>query len=142
MITQLKEKVLNGGQITREEAILLSNAVDKQALYRAAGEIRDKRVGRRFDTCSIINARSGRCSENCKWCAQSALFKTNIEEYELVDEKTCLDLARSNADYGVDKFSFVTSGRALSDKNIDRICTLPLKSNPSRTFNCVLPWDY
>ena len=51
MITQLKEKVLNGGQITREEAILLSNAVDKQALYRAAGEIRDKRVGRRFDTC-------------------------------------------------------------------------------------------
>lgn len=97
MITQLKEKVLNGGQITREEAILLSNAVDKQALYRAAGEIRDKRVGRRFDTCSIINARSGRCSENCKWCAQSALFKTNIEEYELVDEKTCLDLARSNA---------------------------------------------
>ena len=39
MITQLKEKVLNGGQITREEAILLSNAVDKQALYRAAGEI-------------------------------------------------------------------------------------------------------
>ena len=41
MITQLKEKVLNGGQITREEAILLSNAVDKQALYRAAGEIRD-----------------------------------------------------------------------------------------------------
>ena len=37
MITQLKEKVLNGGQITREEAILLSNAVDKQALYRAAG---------------------------------------------------------------------------------------------------------
>lgn len=109
MITQLKEKVLNGGQITREEAILLSNAVDKQALYRAAGEIRDKRVGRRFDTCSIINARSGRCSENCKWCAQSALFKTNIEEYELVDEKTCLDLARSNADYGVDKFSFVTA---------------------------------
>ena len=49
MITQLKEKVLNGGQITREEAILLSNAVDKQALYRAAGEIRDKRVGRRLD---------------------------------------------------------------------------------------------
>jgi len=52
MITQLKEKVLNGGQITREEAILLSNAVDKQALYRAAGEIRDKRVGRRVGTCA------------------------------------------------------------------------------------------
>lgn len=127
MITQLKEKVLSGGQIIREEAIALSKAEDKQALYRAAGEIRDRRVGRRFDTCSIVNARSGRCSENCKWCAQSALFKTNIEEYELIDEKTCLDLARSNADYGVNKFSFVTSGRALSDKNIDRICTFVAK---------------
>ena len=119
MITQLKEKVLNGGQITREEAILLSNAVDKQALYRAAGEIRDKRVGRRFDTCSIINARSGRCSENCKWCAQSALFKTNIEEYELVDEKTCLDLARSNADYGVDKFSFAAAFSAIIHSSVE-----------------------
>lgn len=127
MIEILKEKILNGGQISREEAILLSNIADKQALYLAAGEIRDKLVGKRFDTCSIINARSGRCSENCKWCAQSAVFKTNIEEYELIDEQTCLDLAELNAEYGVDKFSFVTSGRALSDKNLDRICEYACK---------------
>lgn len=127
MIEILKEKILNGGQISREEAILLSNTPDKQALYLAAGEIRDKLVGKRFDTCSIINARSGRCSENCKWCAQSAVFKTNIEEYELIDEQTCLDLAELNAEYGVDKFSFVTSGRALSNKNIDRLCEYACK---------------
>lgn len=127
MIEILKEKILNGGQISREEAILLGNIADKQALYLAAGEIRDKLVGKRFDTCSIINARSGRCSENCKWCAQSAVFKTNIEEYELIDEQTCLDLAELNAEYGVDKFSFVTSGRALSDKNLDRICEYACK---------------
>lgn len=127
MIEILKEKILNGGQISREETILLGNIADKQALYLAAGEIRDKLVGKRFDTCSIINARSGRCSENCKWCAQSAVFKTNIEEYELIDEQTCLDLAELNAEYGVDKFSFVTSGRALSDKNLDRICEYACK---------------
>lgn len=123
----LKEKVLGGGQITREEALFLAQQEAKQDLYKAAGEIRDKRMGKRFDTCSIVNARSGRCSEDCKWCAQSAWFKTRIEEYELVDEKTCLELARLNAEYGVDKFSFVTSGKALSDRNIDILCSYARK---------------
>lgn len=122
MIDVLKKKVLNGGQISREEALLLACHRGEQPLYAAAGEIRDKMAGRKFDTCSIINARSGRCPENCKWCAQSAFFNTHIEEYELVDEQVCLDMARLNAEYGVDKFSFVTSGRALSDRNIDRLC--------------------
>ncbi len=122
MIEKLKEKVLNGGRISREEALSLAYAGSKSSLYKAAGEIRDRMAGKRFDTCSIINARSGRCSENCKWCAQSALFKTKIEEYELIDEETCLQMAKLNDEYGVNKFSFVTSGRALSDHNIDRLC--------------------
>ncbi|MCC8173921.1 MAG: biotin synthase BioB [Odoribacter sp.] len=126
-ILELKEKVLNGGEISKEEAIWLSQTEDKQSLYKAAGEIRDKRAGNHFDTCSIVNARSGRCSENCKWCAQSAIFKTHIDEYDLIDEKTCLDLAKLNADYGVDKFSFVTSGKALSDRNIDKLCEYAIK---------------
>lgn len=123
----LKEKVLDGGCISREEAAFLARQVSKQELYEAAGEIRDCRMGKRFDTCSIINARSGRCSEDCKWCAQSAWFKTKIEEYELVDEKTCLELAHLNAEYKVDKFSFVTSGRSLSDRNIDILCSYARK---------------
>ncbi len=122
MIKQLQEKVLAGQGIEREEAVALSGVTDKEALYRAAGEIRDRKCGRHFDTCSIVNARSGRCSENCHWCAQSAGFKTRVEEYELIDEQTCVDLAVKNAEYGVGKFSFVTSGKALSDRNIDRIC--------------------
>lgn len=122
LVKELKEKVLNGGQICREEALLLTIHPRKQELYTAAGEIRDHLAGKRFDTCSIVNARSGRCSENCRWCAQSAVFKTSVQEYDLIDEKTCLELARKNAEYGVDKFSFVTSGRSLSDQNIDRLC--------------------
>ena len=106
MITQLKKKsVERVDRSPAKRAILLSNAVDKQALYRAAGEIRDKRGGPSVRYLLDYKCPFRRCSENCKWCAQSALFKTNIEEYELVDEKTCLtDLARSNADYGVDNF--------------------------------------
>lgn len=124
-----------GGQISREEAILLANDSQKQALYRAAGEIRDKFRGRFFDTCSIINARSGRCSENCKWCAQSAVFQTHIDEYDLVDENTCMEMARLNNAYGVDKFSFVTSGRSLSDRNIDRLCKYAVKIKAGMKIN-------
>lgn len=92
LIEELKRKVFEGGQITRDEAMALANVADKQALYGAAGEIRDRFAGRYFDTCSIVNARSGRCSENCKWCAQSAVFKTHVQEYELIDEDSCVEL--------------------------------------------------
>ena len=122
VVEVLKKKVFEGGEVTREEALALAAVTDKAVLYEAAGEIRDRFAGRYFDTCSIVNARSGRCSENCKWCSQSVVFKTHVREYELIDEGSCLELARLNARYGIDKFSFVTSGRSLSDKNIDRLC--------------------
>ena len=135
MIDILKQRILAGGEISQEEALLLCRVEDKQSLFAAAGEIRDKLIGRKFDTCSIINARSGRCTENCKWCSQSAIFKTNVEEYELIDEQTCLEMAKLNDEYGVDKFSFVTSGRALPDKSIERICAYANKIKEHSNLN-------
>lgn len=122
MIEQLKQKVLEGGRLTRDEALALVADPDKEALYRAGGEVRDRRMGRHFDTCSIVNARSGRCSENCKWCAQSAIFRTGVREYDVIGREDCLALARENVRHGIDKFSFVTSGRALPDRYVDIIC--------------------
>lgn len=135
IIEELKRKVEEGGQVTREEALVLSRVEDKKALYEAAGAIRDRFAGRYFDTCSIVNARSGRCSENCKWCAQSAVFKTHVQEYELIDEESCVELARLNAKYGVNKFSFVTSGRSLSDKNINKLCEYAVKIKQEMKIN-------
>ena len=135
IIEELKRKVEEGGQVTREEALALSRVEDKKALYEAAGAIRDRFAGRYFDTCSIVNARSGRCSENCKWCAQSAVFKTHVQEYELIDEESCVELARLNAKYGVNKFSFVTSGRSLSNKNIDKLCEYAVKIKQEMKIN-------
>ena len=135
IIEELKQKIEAGGQITREEALALSRVENKKALYEAAGAIRDRFAGRYFDTCSIVNARSGRCSENCKWCAQSAVFKTHVQEYELIDEESCMELARLNAKYGVNKFSFVTSGRSLSNKNIDKLCEYAVKIKQEMKIN-------
>lgn len=75
-------------------------------------------------------------------CAQSAVFKTHVQEYELIDEESCMELARLNAKYGVNKFSFVTSGRSLSDKNIDKLCEYAVKIKQEMKITFALPWGY
>ena len=78
MIETLKQHVLSGGMINKEQAIELATAPNKEALYEAAHQITRHFMGNKFDTCSIINAKSGNCSEDCKWCAQSGHYKTNV----------------------------------------------------------------
>lgn len=123
-INQLKTKVLDGGQITEAEAMSLANLSeeDYNELLDAAAEITARFGSRDFDSCSIINARSGRCPEDCKWCAQSAHHKTNIETYPLVDRETCMKLADYNHERGIGRFSLVTSGRTVTGKALDTIC--------------------
>ncbi len=120
MIKQLKDRVINSGHITQEEAIALVQSPNKEELYTAAHEITRHFHSDRFDMCSIINAKSGRCSENCKWCAQSAHFKTKVEEYELLDAEECLRWAKHNYSQGVNRYSLVTSGKRLSGRDLSR----------------------
>ena len=82
IVGELKEKVENGGAISREEALELYEA-PLEELCRAADELRKKFCGNGFDICTIINGKSGRCSENCKFCAQSAYYRTDAMEYPL-----------------------------------------------------------
>lgn len=72
MIEEIKNRILAGGEITPAEAVELSKVTDRESLYAAADEIRRALCGNKLDTCSIVNARSGKCPENCKWCSQSA----------------------------------------------------------------------
>ena len=109
---RLKEKVKKGGQITKEEALALYRA-PLEELCRAADEIREHFCGDAFDICTIINGKSGRCSENCKYCAQSAFYHTGAEEYPLLDKQELVRQAQYNAERGVLRYSIVTSGRAL-----------------------------
>lgn len=124
MIEKLKEKILAGGRLTDDEAYALAECGDSKALRDAAAEITAAFSSRDFDSCSIVNARSGRCSENCKWCAQSAHFHTNCETYGLISREECMTAARHNIDRGVRRFSIVTSGRAVTGKSLDGVCDM------------------
>lgn len=121
-VDELKEKVLSGKEITREEAIELSKA-PLEELAAAADEIRQKMCGEVFDMCTIINGKCGKCSEDCKYCAQSAHYHTNLSEsYGLLDTEEILRQAKHNDDRGVLRYSIVTSGKRLSDEEVAQVC--------------------
>ena len=124
IIDVLKEKVLSGGNLTDEEAYSLAESNDSAALRDAAAEITRRFVKPVFDSCSIVNARSGRCSENCKWCAQSGHYHTSCQEYTLIDHDECMHAARHNAAKGVHRFSLVASGRSVKGEALKSVCSL------------------
>ena len=128
-ITELKQKVLAGEDLTPEEAYALGGMVDKEALYAASAEITRKCAFREYNLCCIRNARSGKCSENCKWCAQSSHHNCQIEVYDLIDEEDALQNVEYAKQKGIDKFSLVTSGKCLSDKDFEKTLSIYKKMN-------------
>lgn len=121
MIETLKQHVLTGGLINEEQARTLAAVPDKENLYQAAHEITRHFMGNKFDTCSIINAKSGNCSEDCKWCAQSGHYNTNITLYPLLPAEECVRHATHNYTQGIGRFALVTSGKSVSNKDMEKI---------------------
>lgn len=82
------------------------------------------RRGTSFSFCSIINAKSGLCSEDCRFCAQSSHYRTETPVYSLLDRETILSAAREAKRIGASHFSLVTSGRGLTAKERPRVAEL------------------
>lgn len=119
---EMKDKILRGKWIGREEALRLAEE-PLEELRQAADEIRRKVCGNGFDLCTIVNAKCGRCSEDCRYCAQSAHYRTACEEsYPLLSTQELLEDARRNAQQGVLRYSIVTSGRRLSEEEVEQAC--------------------
>ncbi|MFI3321409.1 MAG: biotin synthase BioB [Rikenellaceae bacterium] len=116
----LEKKIKEGYEISLEEVVELVNLEDKSLLYEMADRLRQHFCGHYFDMCSIINARSGECSEDCKWCSQSRFHNCKISVYPLVSATECDKMAKNNESKGVRRFSLVTSGRTLSDRDVEK----------------------
>lgn len=120
-LEQMTKEVLEGKMISKEEAMYLCE-VHLQELCNCANLIRKNFCGDSFDLCTIVNAKSGHCSENCKFCAQSAHNDTGVDCYPLLSEDEIVEEARKNYEQGVLRYSIVTSGKRLSDEEVERLC--------------------
>lgn len=136
MIETLKQLVIEGGKINEEQAIALSQYSDKDALYDAAHQITRHFMGDKFDTCSIINAKSGNCSENCKWCAQSGHYNTKVTLYPLLPAEECVRHAVHNRKQRIGRFALVTSGKRLSEKEIQKLSGIVRNIKEASDIKC------
>ncbi len=101
--------------ITKDEALELFKLKGSKLmeLFSVANEIRGIYCGNDLDRCTITNAKSGLCSENCKFCAQSSFYDTGIETYPLKDTRKLHEEYLGADKAGSSKFGIVTSGRAI-----------------------------
>lgn len=113
MIERCVEKIEKGQQLVFDEALELAETADLDELCLAADTLRRHIQGDHFNLCSIINARSGNCSEDCRYCAQSSRYHTDIDVYEQIGRDTALSQAKENDAYGIKRLSLVTAGRKI-----------------------------
>ena len=116
----LAEEIISGRRINREDDLSVFLKCDLGDLCKGADMIREHFIGNKVDLCSIINGRSGRCPEDCKYCAQSAHYKTNCEVYDFISEEEIMKACKLHEEEGVDRFSIVTSGRSLTGEEFEK----------------------
>lgn len=122
-VIELKNEVLNGKLIDKDEALSLVDA-PLEILCDCADEIREKICNNNFDLCSIVNGKSGKCSENCKFCAQSSFYYTDAAYYPLLAEDEIISLAKNNIENGIFRYSIVTSGKKLNKRELEYMCNV------------------
>jgi biotin synthase len=124
-IQRLSDSVMAGREVAYDDALRLGK-IEGAGLYHLfteAGRIREHFVGKAVTLCSIINAKSGACPEDCAFCAQSAHHSTQTPSYPLVDEEQMVSCAKSAERNGASCYGIITSGTGIGNKDeLDRIC--------------------
>lgn len=121
VIHKALQQVLSGDDLEFDQAMELALLGESSPteLCKAADELRRKIHDVTLDLCSIVNAKSGRCSEDCKFCGQSSYYSAAVAGYDLVDSEKAVSLAKENEQHGVRRFSLVTAGRTVTDSHLE-----------------------
>ncbi|MCD8157035.1 MAG: biotin synthase BioB [Clostridiales bacterium] len=118
---QLASEIIKGRRLTRQDDLSVFQHADLSELCEGADAIRKALCGDRIDLCTIINGRAGRCSENCKFCAQSSFSDTDCEKHGMLDTAAILADCKEREASGVHAYSIVTAGRTVEGKELDQL---------------------
>ena len=119
-VAEIAERIIGGERLQTSDDVNILLDAELSEVQRGAGAIQKNFCGNHIDLCTIINGKSGRCGENCKYCAQSACHKTGVDEYNFLPREKIFGAALDYEKAGVNRFSVVTSGRALSGADFDK----------------------
>ncbi len=117
---KLAEEIIQGRRLRSGEDLTFFITADLNQLCSGADRIRRKLCGDRIDLCSIINGRGGKCSENCKFCAQSARSRTGCDVYGFLPQEEFVEDCCRIRNKGVDRYSIVTAGRTLAGDDLEK----------------------
>ncbi|WDV44864.1 biotin synthase BioB [Clostridiaceae bacterium M8S5] len=137
LIKNIEQRILSGGEITYDESLKLINLGEEgiiKSLLISADNIRKANVGNDSNLCTIINAKSGKCSEDCKYCAQSVHYNTNVDQYNLLEYDKILERALYVEKKGVHRFSLVTSGRGIEENDLVKLTQIYKKLKRDTTL--------
>jgi biotin synthase len=120
----IREAADNDQPISEELAlyVLRSGAGDLPRIFAAASTVRQRHFGNSIRLCAILNAQSGACTEDCAFCAQASCHDTQVETTPLCSQEGMVDAFKEAAELPVTHFGVVTSGCALSENGIERVC--------------------
>ena len=124
LIDDMIEIALKGQSISSDKALQLESFTHEELDYLFIGtdRIRDKFKGDDVKICSIVNAKSGRCVEDCSFCAQSSSFQTDAPETELMSVEEMVAAAKEAEAFGANEFSIVASGTKMDDRQeLDKV---------------------
>lgn len=112
LILKSRQTVLSGQPLPYEDALALAGASDLDVPYlaAAANEVRLKFAGNTIESCALSNIKSGNCSEDCKFCAQSGHYKTDAPVYPQIGVEELVEQAKSAEAMGATEFCMVSSG--------------------------------
>ena len=125
-LEQLGQSVLSGGRVTRQEGQWLFELEAESDIFDLlswANRIREHFKGNKIHLCSIVNVKAGGCSENCRFCSQSAAYQTDSPRYGLIDVDPVLEAANEAQANGVTALGLVAAWRGLEEGPVlDEIC--------------------
>src|SRR5215471_5867479 len=125
-IAELGQRVISGDEITRDEARWLFHLEASPDIYDLlgwAGRVREHFKGNKIHLCSIVNVKAGGCSENCRFCSQSAAYQTDSPRYGLIDAAPVWQAAAEAKANGVTALGLVAAWRGLEEGQVlDEIC--------------------